>query len=105
MRGTQPIKPLSTVKPCDNLSHGERVGGFPVAGRAALLTDLAVVALPAVAADALVNADFVDAGASVAARVALAVVYVCFVVRTEERCELDRGVSGQTQSAACVSTV
>lgn len=44
--------------------------------QAVLLTDLAMVALPAVAADALVHADFVDAGASVAARVALAVVDV-----------------------------
>lgn len=43
---------------------------------AALLTDLAVVPLPAVATDALVHADFIDAGASVAAWVALAVVDV-----------------------------
>lgn len=41
------------------------------------LTDLAVVALPAVGANALVHADLVDAGASVVARVALAVVDVC----------------------------
>lgn len=41
-----------------------------------LLTDLAVVALPAVGTDALVDADFVDARASVTTRVALAVVYV-----------------------------
>lgn len=40
------------------------------------LTDLAVIALPTVAADALVHADFVDAGASIVARVALAVVDV-----------------------------
>lgn len=39
-----------------------------------LLTDLTVVTLPTVTADALVHADFVDAGASVAARVTLAVV-------------------------------
>lgn len=45
-------------------------------GQGVLLTDLAVVALPAVAADALVHADFVDAGASVAAWVTLAVVDV-----------------------------
>lgn len=36
-----------------------------------------MVALPAVGADALVHADLVDAGASVVARVALAVVDVC----------------------------
>lgn len=40
------------------------------------LTDLAVVPLPAVGADALVHADLVDAGAPVVARVALAVVDV-----------------------------
>ena len=40
------------------------------------LTDLAVVALPDVAADALVHADFVNAGASIAAWVALTVVDV-----------------------------
>lgn len=45
-------------------------------GQAVLLTDFAVDAFPAVAADALVHADFVDAGASVAARVTLAVVDV-----------------------------
>lgn len=49
---------------------------FEVTWRAGLLTYLAVVALPAVAADALVHADFVDAGASVAAWVTLAVVDV-----------------------------
>lgn len=47
-----------------------------VTARAVLLTDLAVVALPTVAADALVHADFVDAGASVATWVTLAVVDV-----------------------------
>lgn len=40
------------------------------------LTDFTVVALPAVATDALVNADFVDAGASVATGVALTVINV-----------------------------
>lgn len=40
------------------------------------LTDLAVVPLPAVGADALVHADHVDARAAVVARVALAVVDV-----------------------------
>ena len=39
-----------------------------------LLTDLTVVTLPTVATDALVHADFVDAGPSIAARVTLAVV-------------------------------
>lgn len=61
---------------------------FEVAGQAALLTDLAMVALPAVAADALVYADFVDAGASVAARVALAVVDVWGLNR-REKCEIE----------------
>lgn len=40
------------------------------------LTDLAVVTLPTVGADALVHADFVDAGASIAAWVAFTVVDV-----------------------------
>lgn len=40
----------------------------------AVLTDLAVVTFPAVAADALVHADFVDAGASVVAWVTLTVI-------------------------------
>lgn len=47
-----------------------------VTGAGVILTDLAVVALPAVAADALVHADFVDAGAAVPTRIALAVVDV-----------------------------
>lgn len=38
------------------------------------LTDLAVVTFPAPAADALVHADFVDAGAAVVAWVALTVI-------------------------------
>lgn len=50
---------------------------FEVTWRAVLLTDLAVVALPTVAADALVHVDFVDAGASIAAWVTLTVVDVC----------------------------
>lgn len=49
---------------------------FEVTGQAVLLTDLAVVTLPTVAADALVHTDFVDAGASIAAWVTLAVVDV-----------------------------
>lgn len=62
------------------LKHGsnmrERWVCSDVTGRAVLLTDLAVVALPTVAADALVHTDFVNAGASVAAWVTLAVVDV-----------------------------
>lgn len=57
------------------LSHE---GGAGLFGGHGLLTYLAVVALPTVAADTLVHTDFVDAGASIAARVALAVVDVCF---------------------------
>ncbi len=49
---------------------------FEVTGRAVLLTDLAVVALPAVPADALVHADFVNARSSIATWVTLAVVDV-----------------------------
>lgn len=45
--------------------------------QALLLTDLAMVTLPTVAADALVHADFVNAGASIAAWVTLTVVDVC----------------------------
>lgn len=55
---------------------GEVWDCFEVMGQAVLLTDLAVIALPAVTADALVHADFVDAGASIAAWVALAVIDV-----------------------------
>lgn len=53
-------------------------------GAAVIDVDLAVVALPTVAADALVHTDFVDAGASVAARVALAVVDVLVAVGASE---------------------
>lgn len=53
------------------LKHG--FGFVMTLGR---LTDLAVDALPSVAADALVHADFVDAGASIAAWVTLAVIDV-----------------------------
>lgn len=49
---------------------------FEVMRQTVLLTDLAVVTLPTVAADALVHADFVNAGASIAARVTLTVVDV-----------------------------
>lgn len=49
---------------------------FDIMGQAGLLTDLTVDALPAVTTDALVYADFVDAGASIAAWVTLAVVDV-----------------------------
>lgn len=57
-----------TVDPFDGITHvGVRFQG---------LTDVAVVPLPAVGADALVHADLVDAGAPVVARVALAVVDV-----------------------------
>lgn len=43
-------------------------------GATVIDVDLAVVALPTVATDALVHADFVNAGASIAAWVTLAVV-------------------------------
>lgn len=49
---------------------------YEVTGQAVLLTDLAVVALPAVPADALIHADFVDAGSSIATWVTLTVVDV-----------------------------
>lgn len=49
---------------------------FEVTGQEALLTDLAMVALPTVAADALVHTDFVDAGASIAAWITLTVIDV-----------------------------
>lgn len=49
---------------------------FEVMRQTVLLTDLAVVTLPTVAADALVHADFVNAGASIAAWVTLTVVDV-----------------------------
>lgn len=52
--------------------------------QASLLTDLTVDALPAVTTDALVHADFVDAGASIAAGVTLAVVDVWYI-KTRKR--------------------
>lgn len=55
---------------------------------AGLLTDLTVDALPAVTTDALVHADFVDAGASIAAWVTLAVVDVWNL--KEKECELGK---------------
>lgn len=45
-----------------------------VTRQALLLTDLAMVTLPTVTTDALVHADFVNAGASIAAWVTLTVV-------------------------------
>lgn len=51
---------------------------------AVIYVDLTVVALPAVAADALVHTDFVDAGASITAGVALAVVDVLMAVGASE---------------------
>lgn len=53
-------------------------------GAAVIDVDLAVVALPTVAADALVHTDFVDAGASIAAWVTLAVVDVLVAVSASE---------------------
>lgn len=53
-------------------------------GAAVIDVDLTVVALPTVAADALVHADFVDARASVAARVTLTVVDVLVAVGSSE---------------------
>ena len=56
------------------IPRGEVLLCVDIREQAVLLTDLAVVALPAVAADALVHADFVDAGAAVAAGVTLTVI-------------------------------
>lgn len=48
------------------------------------LTDLTVVSFPAVATNALVHADFVDAGAAVTTGVTLTVINVCRKSRGRE---------------------
>lgn len=53
-------------------------------GAAVIYVNLTVVALPAVSADALVHADFVDARAAVSAGVALTVIDVFMAVRPPE---------------------
>lgn len=63
---------------------------FEVTGQEALLTDLAMVALPTVAADALVHTDFVDAGASIAAWITLTVIDVWNVKKNTTKHELRR---------------
>lgn len=54
------------------------------AGAAVIDVDLAMVALPTVAADALVHTDFVDAGASIAAWITLTVIDVLMAVGASE---------------------
>lgn len=70
------LKPLTTRRGGDAGRHVRRAGEEDEGGGRGALTVLAGGAVPAVGADALVLTDFVDAGASVQAGGALAVVYV-----------------------------